>query len=243
MLKSMYLRAHYELKLMSFFFWCTIKRNLVSPKNPVLFISCLATVELFPPKKNEDLFIYLLIYIFIYLISLPGISVWNTLFYTNTLLSDQLCVWCILSNKPCELLFERRCVLTCGPEETNYSVIGELAERCSWSKLRFAFNDKHLVLELVIDSFSARYRLCDVSPGNQAKVMNKNSLKHDRIFWEKISNQPGQPWTSKWVIKPKSKQWISFVFTVGNTDSTLNVTLTAVIRNNVSWCAGINTSI
>ncbi len=71
-----------------FFCWCTIKTKFgFSKKNPVLFISCLATVEL-SPKKNEDLFIY----IFIYLISLPGISVWNTLFHTNTLLSNGLCV-------------------------------------------------------------------------------------------------------------------------------------------------------
>lgn len=88
MLKSIYLCAHYELQLMScVFLRCPIKLNLVSPKKPIFFISCLATVALFS-KKYKDLFIY----IFIYLFSLPGISIWNTLLHINSLLSNRLCV-------------------------------------------------------------------------------------------------------------------------------------------------------
>ncbi len=115
-LLSFYLWAHHEFKFLksNVFPRCAFKWNVVSPKTPVLFISCLATVELFPQKK-EDLFIY----IYIYLFALPGISVWNTLFHINTLLRDRLGVWCISSNKPCELLFERLCVWTRGTEETN----------------------------------------------------------------------------------------------------------------------------
>lgn len=80
----------------------------------------------------------------------------------------------------------------CGSEETNYGAMGESAEHCSRSKLGFTFSDKHLVLE-VIRSSSARYRLCDVSSGNRAKVINKNSLKPSGFFGRKSQISPVGP--------------------------------------------------
>lgn len=129
------------------------------------FISFQATAVC-SPRKESLVFISMKLHLWF---SFPCIGVWNTLFHINTPFGNRAEVWCIHRADPVECCLNDFVFELVAPRETNYRVIGDLAELCSRSSVRSSFFQRGTAAPP-----------CDVWSGNGAGLINQNSLKHQR---------------------------------------------------------------